>query len=189
MRLATVVLLAACFAAPLTAHAQRRGRDGGGGGAGGPLGGPPGIGDAQAGPSSADMERRITERASLGDAVHKIPDFTDAEKDSVKALEKWYHDVFRSYGIAMRAQMDSARASEAMPDMRAMGVIREEVDSTRAAELAAARKILTSDAQRAKFDQNVAEITEREAKREEEMRHRRPMGGMGGATRGSGMRP
>jgi len=188
MRLATVVLLAACFAAPLTAHAQRRGRDGGGG-QGNPLGGPPGIGDAQAGPSSADMERRITERASLGDAVHKLPDFTDAEKDSVKALEKWYHDVFRSYGIAMRAQMDSARASGGMPDMRAMGMIREEADSTRTAELAAARKILTSDAQRTKFDQNVAEIAEREAKREEEMRNRRPMGGMRGGMGGGGMRP
>jgi hypothetical protein len=188
MRLATVVLLAACFAAPLTAHAQRRG-GGDRGGAGGPLGGPPGIGDAQGGPSSADMERRMTERASLGDAVHKLPDFTDAEKDSVKALEKWYHDVFRSYGLAMRAQMDSARASGAMPDMRAMGMIREEADSTRTAELAAARKLLTSDAQRAKFDQNVAELAERDAKREEEMRHRRPMGGMSGGMPGGGMRP
>ena len=189
MRLATVVLLAACFAAPLTAHAQRRGGGGDRGGAGGPLGGPPGIGDAQNGPSSADMERRMTERASLGDAVHKLPDFTDAEKDSVKALEKWYHDVFRSYGIAMRAQMDSARASGGMPDMRAMGMIRDEADSTRTAELAAARKLLTSDAQRAKFDQNVAELTEREAKREEEMRRRRPMGGMRGGMGGGGMRP
>ena len=187
MRLATAMLLAACFAAPLTAHAQRRG--GGGAGNGGPLGGPPGIGDAQGGPSSADIERRMTERASLGDAVHKIPDFTNAEKDSVKALENWYHDVFRSYGVAARAQMDSARASGSMPDMRAMGMIREEADSTRAAELAAARKILTTDAQRAKFDQNVKEIEERDAKREEEMRHRRPMGGVGGAMRGGGMRP
>jgi hypothetical protein len=57
-----------------------------GGGGRNPLGGQPGIGDQQGGPSSADMERRM-QGASLGDAVHKVPDFTDAEKDSIKALE------------------------------------------------------------------------------------------------------
>ena len=44
----------------------------------------------------------MQERASLGDAVHKVPDFTDAQKDSIKALEKRYGEVFKSYGIAMR---------------------------------------------------------------------------------------
>ena len=38
----------------------------------GPLGGQPGIGDQQQGPSSAEMERRMQERASLGDAVRWI---------------------------------------------------------------------------------------------------------------------
>jgi len=187
MRLAIVVLLSALTVAPLTAHAQRRGGGGATGGrTNGPLGGPPGIGDQQqqGGPNSGDMERRMIERASLGDVVHKLPDFTDAEKDSIKALEKRYHDVFKSYAGAMREQIDSARAAGAMPDLRAMGLIRETADSTREAELTAARAVLTTDAQRAKFDQNLAEIREREAKREEEMRRRRAMGPMGG-----GMRP
>lgn len=184
MRFASVALLSALLSLPLAAHAQR-GRGGGGGATSGPLGGPPGIGDQQQrGPTAADMERRMTERASLGDAVHKIPDFTDAQKDSIKALEKKYRDVFKSYAAAMRAQADSARDAGAMPDLRAMGMLRLAADSTRDAELAAARALLTSDAQRAKFDQNLTEISEREAKREEEMRRRRPMGGMGG-----GMRP
>jgi len=183
MRLASVVLLSALLGLPLAAHAQR-GRGSGGGGMNGPLGGPPGIGDQQRGPSAADVERRMIERASLGDAVHKLPDFTDAQKDSIKALEKRYHDVFKSYAAAMRAQLDSARAAGAMPDYRAMGMLRMAADSTRDAELARARAFLSSDAQRAQFDRNLAEMNEREAKREEEMRRRGPMGGPGG-----GMRP
>ena len=159
------------------------------------MGGQPGIGDQQGGPSSADMERRMQERASLGDAVHKVPDLTDAQKDSIKALEKQYGEVFKSYGIAMRSQMDSARSAGGQPDFRAMAMLRMTADSTRDAEVAAARAVLTSDAQRTKFDQNLAEIKERDAKREEEMRKRRPMGmpggsgGYGGASRGGMGRP
>jgi hypothetical protein len=151
----------------------------------GPLGGQPGIGDQQqqGGPSSAEMERRMQERASLGAAVHKLPDLTDAEKDSIKAIEKRYGEVFRSYGIAMRSQMDSAKSAGGPPDFRTMAMLRMTADSTRNAELSAARAVLTSDAQRTKFDQNLAEIKEQEAKREEEMRRRR---GMMGAPSGMG---
>ena len=190
MRILPYVLLAsALLVLPASAHAQRRG---GGMGASnrGPLGGQPGIGDQQQqqGPSSAEMERRMQERASLGDAVHKIPDFTDAQKDSIKKLEKKYGDVFKSYGIAMRSQMDSARSAGGQPDFRAMSMLRLTADSTRDAEVAAARAVLTSDAQRTKFDQNLTEIKERDAKREEEMRKRRMMmpGGMGGMGGGMG---
>jgi hypothetical protein len=161
----------------------------GGGGSRGPLGGQPGIGDLQQGPSSAEMEHRMEERASLGDAVHKVPDLTDAQKDSIKKIERHYGDVFKSYGIAVRAQMDSARNAGGQPDFRAMSMLRMTADSTRDVEVAAARALLTSDAQRAKFDQNLAEIREREAKREEAMRNHRPMGvpaggGYNGANRG-----
>jgi len=117
----------------------------------------------------------MQERASLGDAVHKIPDFTDAQKDSIKKLEKKYGEVFKSYGIAMRTQMDSARAVGGRPDFREMAMLRMTVDSTRNAELIEARAVLTSDAQRAKFDQNLVEMREREAKREEDMRRRRAL--------------
>ena len=181
-----VILASALLVLPASAHAQRRG--GMGGGTRGPLGGQPGIGDQQQGPSSAEMEKRMEERASLGDAVHKVPDLTGAQKDSIKALEKKYGDVFKSYGIAMRTQMDSARSAGGQPDFRSMAMLRMTADSTRDVEVAAARKLLTSDAQRTKFDQNLAEIKEREARQEEEMRNRRPgvpgAGGYHGANRG-----
>ena len=147
---------------------------GGGGGMRTPLGGQPGIGDAQGGPSSADVERQMRERASLGDVVHKLPDFTDAEKDSIKALEKRYFEVFKSYGIAMRMQMDSARSAGGQPDFRSMAILRMTADSTRNAELTAARALLTMDAQREVFDRNVAELGAREARREEQMRRGAP---------------
>jgi hypothetical protein len=159
------------------------------------MGGQPGIGDQQQGPSAAEMEHRMEERASLGDAVHKVPDLTGAQKDSIKALEKKYGEVFKSYGIAVRSQMESARSAGGQPDVRSMAMLRMTADSTRDAEVAAARALLTSDAQRTKFDQNLAEIRERDAKREEEMRNRRPQGmpagGYGGANRGGmgGRRP
>jgi len=159
-----------------------------GGSSRGPLGGQPGIGDQQQGPSSAEMEHRMEERASLGDAVHKVPDLTGAQKDSIKALERKYGEVFKSYGIAVRSQMDSARSAGGQPDYRSMAMLRMTADSTRDAEVAAARALLTSDAQRTKFDQNLVEIKERDARREEAMRNRRPSmpggGGYNGANRG-----
>jgi hypothetical protein len=188
-----LAIASALLVLPVSAHAQRRG-GGMGGGSRGPLGGQPGIGDQQQGPSPAEMEHRMEERASLGDAVHKVPDLTDAQKDSIKKLEKHYGDVFKSYGIAIRSQMDSARAAGGQPDFRAMSMLRMTADSTRDVEVAAARALLTTDVQRTKFDQNLAEIKEREAKREEEMRSRRPTmpggtGGYGGANRGGMGRP
>ena len=135
----------------------------------------------------------MEQRASLSDAVHKVPDLTDAQKDSIRKLEKHYGDVFKSYGIAMRSQMDSARSAGGQPDFRAMSILRMTADSTRDVEVAAARALLTSDAQRTKFDQNLAEIRERDAKREADMRNRRPQGmpggGYGGANRGGMGRP
>jgi len=197
MRPLTFILLASTLLVlPVSAHAQRRGGGMGGGSMGrGPLGGQPGIGDQQqqGGPSSAEMERRMQERASLGGVVHKLPDFTDAEKDSIKAIEKRYGEVFRSYGIALRSQMDSAKAAGGPPDFRTMAMLRMTADSTRDAEVAAARAVLTSDAQRTKFDQNLAELKEEEAKREELMRRRRALSGapstLGGGLNNGAMRP
>lgn len=168
MRSLPFVVLALTLVPIIDAHAQRMGDT---------LGGPAGIGDQRkaSGPSSAEVERRMRERASLGDAVKKIPDFTDAQKDSIKAIEKRYGDVFRSYGIALRTQMDNARATRGQPDVRVMGMLRTSADSARDAEVRDARAVLTSDAQRAKFDQNLVEMKEREAKREEDMRRRRAL--------------
>jgi nicotinamidase-related amidase len=187
-RTAFLLVLSSLLVIPAVGHAQ--GYPGGAGGgrggrAGRSMGGEPGVGDREQGPSSADMAKRMEEMASLGDAVHKVPDLSGTQKDSIKALEKRYGEVFKSYGIALRNQIDSARAQGGMPDMRAMGLLRLQADSVRDVELAAARAQLTTDAQRQKFDQNVVEMREKKAKREEEMRSRRGMGGgMGG-----GMRP
>ena len=141
------------------------------------LGGPTGVGDQKqaGGPSSADAERRMRERASLGDAVKKLPDFTDAQKDSVKAIEKRFGEVFKSYGSALRTAMDNARSTRGQPDLRIMGMLRTSADSARDVEIKAARAMLTSDAQRAKFDQNLVEMAQRDAKREEDMRRRRAL--------------
>ena len=57
----------------------------------------------------------------------------------------------------MRMQMDSAEAAGAPPDFREMAMLRMTADSTRDAEITA-RAVLTSDAQRNKFDQNLVEI-------------------------------
>ena len=70
-----------------------------------------------------------------------------------------------------------------------MAMLRMTADSTRDAEVAAARAVLTSDAQRTKFDQNLVEIKERDAKREEEMRKRRGMPGAPGWMGGGMGRP
>jgi hypothetical protein len=58
-----------------------------------------------------------------------------------------------------------------------MAILRMTADSTRDAEIKAARALLSSDAQRTRFDQNLVEIREREAKREEDMRRRRALSG------------
>ena len=79
MRSLPFVVLALTLVPIINAHAQRMGDE---------LGGPTGVGDQRqaGGSSSADAERRMRERASLGDAVKKLPDFTDAQKDSIKAI-------------------------------------------------------------------------------------------------------
>ncbi|HEX7981290.1 MAG TPA: hypothetical protein VF461_21955 [Gemmatimonadaceae bacterium] len=170
MRRLSFVVLALTLVPLVGAHAQRSRM-------GDSLGVPTGVGDQRrpSGPSSAEAERQMRDRASLGDAVKKIPDFTDAQKDSVKALEKRYGELFRSYASALRTQMDRARSPGGQPDLRTMGMLRLSADSAREAEIKAARAVLTSDTQRAKFDQNLLEMSEREARREEDMRRRRAL--------------
>jgi hypothetical protein len=177
-------------AVPRAAHAQGYpgGGMGGGGGRRGGMGGPPGGASGQRGPMGVDIAKQIEGMASLKDALHKVPDLSDQQKDSAKALERRYGDVFKSYGIAAKNMMDSARTGGGMPDMDAMRTIREQADSVRSAELITARALLTTDAQRSRFDQNVADLSAEQAKHEEQMRQRRSRGGMGGGM-GGGMRP
>jgi hypothetical protein len=63
-----------------------------------------------------------------------------------------------------------------MPDMDDLRSLRLAADSVRDRELVVARAVLATDEQRARFDQNVADIHAEEAKREEAMRARRATG-------------
>jgi len=139
-----------------------------------PLGGQPGVGDQRRGSRSSEAVREMERRGALDDAMRKVPDVTDAQKDSVRALEKRYGESFKSYAVLLKTMLDAPRPAGTGPDMRAVGLLRLTADSTRNAELTAARALLTADAQREIFDRNVAELRAREAKREEQMRRGAP---------------
>ena len=130
-----------------------------------PLGGQPGVGEQRRGPSSSDAAREMERRGSLDAAMRKVPNVTDAQKDSIRALEKRYGESFRSYAVLLKTTLDAPRPAGTGPDMRAVGLLRLKADSTRNAELTAARALLTTDAQREVFDRNVAELLAREARR------------------------
>jgi hypothetical protein len=138
------------------------------------LGGQPGVGDERRAAASREAVREMERRGSLDDAMRKVPDVTDAQKDSVRALEKRYRESFKSYAVLLKTTLDAPRPAGTGPDLRAIGLLRMTADSTRTAELTAARALLTTDAQRDVFDRNVAELRAREAKREEEMRRKAP---------------
>jgi hypothetical protein len=139
-----------------------------------PLGGHPGIGDERRAASSTEAVRELERRGSLGDAMRKVPDVAGAQNDSVRALEKSYGQPFRSYAVLLKTTLDASRPAGRGPDLRALALLRLTADSTRTAELAAARSLLTTDAQREIFDRNVADLRAREAKRDEQLFRARP---------------
>jgi hypothetical protein len=138
-----------------------------------PLGGQPGVGDQRRGSISSEAAREMERRGSL-DAVMRKANVTDAQTDSIRALEKRYGESFKSYAVLLKTMLDAPRPAGTGPDMRAVALLRLTADSTRNAELTAARALLTMDAQREVFDRNVAELGAREAKREEQMRRGAP---------------
>jgi hypothetical protein len=139
-----------------------------------PLGGPPGIGDERRAASSTEAVRELERRGSLDDAMRKVPDVAGAQKDSVRALEKSYGQSFRSFAVLLKTTLDAPRPAGRGPDLRALGLLRLTADSTRTAELTAARALLVTDAQREVFDRNVADLRAREAKRDEQLFRARP---------------
>lgn len=139
-----------------------------------PLGGQPGIGDERRAGGPAEAVREMERRGALDDAMRKLPDLAGAQKDSVRALEKRYAESFKSYAILLKTTLAAPRPAGTGPDLRALGMLRLTADSTRSAELTAARALLTTDAQRQAFDRNVAELRAREAKRDEQMLRARP---------------
>ncbi|HEX7942239.1 MAG TPA: hypothetical protein VF488_10565, partial [Gemmatimonadaceae bacterium] len=94
--------------------------------------------------------------------------------DSVRALEKRYSQSFRSYAVLLKNTFDASRSAGRAPELRALGLLRLTADSTRTAELTAARALLATDEQRGVFDRNVADLRAREAKRDEQLFSARP---------------
>jgi Spy/CpxP family protein refolding chaperone len=169
-------LLLALAAIPRSASAQGGGmggmgmgggRGGRGGGRGGRSGGET---PAQHGPSSGDIAKQYEELASLDRALEDVPDLDRQKKDSLKAIEDTYGKIFKSYAIVARNKVDSARAAGGMPDVDDMHRLRVDADGVRSRELVAARAVLSTDEQRARFDGNVAAINAAEGKRKEQMR-------------------
>jgi hypothetical protein len=141
------------------------------------------------GPNSADFAKQFEEMASLKKALDKVPDLSGQQKDSLQKLEHRYGEIFKSYGIAARNKVDSARANDGAFDADAIHTLRQSADSVQGAELALARGVLATDAQRTRFDLNVNDIHAEAAKREDEMRNRRTRGAGRGAAMGGGMPP
>jgi hypothetical protein len=121
----------------------------------------------------------MEELGSLDKALHDVPHLDKREKDSLNVIEGTYGKIFKSYGIAAKTKVDSARAAGGSPDMDEIRALRVEADSVRTRELTVARAVLTTDEQRSRFDQNVVDIKAEEAKRVDEMRNRRRPRGMG----------
>lgn len=163
-----------------TAVAGAQGYPGGGamgGGRGGP--GAPGGHGGRGGPDAAGVEKRFTDLASLKEATRDIDGLSKAQKDSLKRIESHYHNQLAGYGKAARKMVEGAQgdanagASSAPPDMSELRRLQADAMGVRREEFEAARAVLTSDAQRAKFDANLSSMRETEAKREAERRSRR----------------
>ena len=136
----------------------------------GPVGGPPAGASRDPG---AEVARRFEQMASLKAALRHVDDLTDAQKDSLERIEDVVREELQDYGKAARSIVEAATARNAPPDTALMRGITDGARKVRDRELAAARTVLATDAQRAAFDANVATLREEEAKREEEMRARR----------------
>ena len=143
------------------------------GGMGGRRGGGAQPGD---GPNTGEMVKQMKELGRLKDALHDVNGLTNPQKDSLGAIEKSYARIFESYGVHLLNMLDSARSAGGPPDFTELRSLRATTDSVRGVELGAARAVLSTDEQRARFDENVAKLRDDEAKREEEMQRRRRRG-------------
>lgn len=141
---------------------------GGRGGRGGRGGQPPGGMRADRG---AELAKRLERMASLDDATKGVEGLDRTQKDSLKRIEARYGEHFKGYGREARRLFESA--SDGPPDTEAMRKLQDGARTLREEELAAARAVLRTDAQRARFDANVAAQQEAERKRMEQVRQRR----------------
>lgn len=128
---------------------------------------PGGMGGMGGRRMGGDPAQRFTRMASL-DPVLKDITLDDAQKDSVKGIERAYQPRFGELGKSMRDLFQSGER----PDPGQMAQVRQSADSLRAEEWGAARQLLTADEQTT-FDRNVAAVKAQEAQRMERMRERR----------------
>jgi hypothetical protein len=186
---AAIVGLVTIAAHPASAHAQ----GGMGGGMGGGFGGPGGMGGGHghgnhgmsANSSAPDVSKHFEAMASLKDALKHVDGLTGDQKQSLQEIEHGYTKSFKALGKEAQDVVDSAHAAQQRPDPVRMDTLRQQAKQFRDDELAAAREILSTDAQRDQFDKNVAQIREDEAKREQEMQQRMSPGGAPGSAPGS----
>jgi hypothetical protein len=87
-----------------------------------PLGGQLRVGDQRRGSSSSEAAREMERRGSLDAAMRKVPNVTDAQKDSIRALEKRYGESFKSYAVLLKTTLDARRPAGTGPDMRAVAL-------------------------------------------------------------------
>jgi hypothetical protein len=148
---------------------------GGMGGRGRGMGGPRGGGGGQqsSGPSTSDMVKDVKELGALKDALHKVDGLTNAQKDSLGLIEKGYGRIFESLGIHLLNMLDSAHSAGGPQDFVEVHALEASADSVRSVELRVARDVLLTDAQRSRFDENVAKLREESEKREQAMQRRR----------------
>ena len=139
---------------------------------------PPALDDS----SAREVAREIEELAPLEEALRDIHGLTQPQSDSLAALEQRYAKVFASLAGSARTLIDDASATGIAPNVAELRSLCETVWSVRGAELIAARAILTTRAQRARFDANVTKIQCEEAQLVEDVL-RRSSAGLDGSVR------
>jgi hypothetical protein len=132
--------------------------------------------------SAREVAREIQELAPLEEALRDVHGLTQPQSDSLAALEQRYAKVFAALAGSARSMIDDAGAAGLAPNAAELRSLCETVWSVRGAELLSARAMLTTRAQRARFDANVTKIQCEEAQLVEDVL-RRSSAGLDGSVR------
>lgn len=170
MQTRRVIVLAgaiAAFGAAVPAAAQFPG----GGRYPGGMGGMGGMGHRMGGMgnrrfSPSDVEQRFKDMGSLKPVLKNIK-LQDAQKDSLKRIEKGYAPQFEDYGKRAADLFQQGGT----PDRDALDSLRTQAGAVRDQEFSDARAVLTSD-QQPTFDDNVSALKANEEEREQRMHQR-----------------
>jgi hypothetical protein len=122
--------------------------------------------------SALDAQREIEKLAPLSEALHDVHGLTKPQSDSLAVLEERYARVFESLAISARHMIDSASSEGSAPDVAELRSLCLTAWHVRGAELVSARAMLTTRAQRKRFDVNVSKIHDEESERVQELLER-----------------